>query len=301
MEVVFALLLLLSSPVPSLTELDSYSEAFLPSHDEEALQLLYRTSQRSNAWSPIPSEDISLHKRRFEFETPPSYLSDIDKLAFRRHECVRGIGIVNAPPDAIFEAFRDNAKILEFNDNIQRIKDLYTFPVRVTQDSITLTKVSWSKASPKNIPFVKPREFYSIVSFTKFRNGTYVIINRPAYLFGEPKDAQSVRGSLLLSGNIIEPYQNRTKITQVIHINPGGSADSAAIAWIINRRQLGSYIFIKSLERVVLADMERLRSSWSSKDLVDDVFSDIKRTWKRRTSFGRLSLNMQSVLSFKWK
>lgn len=301
MRLDFVLILVLCRLSPSLTVLDAYSAALLPSHDEEALHLLYRASQRSNAWSPLPSDDISLHKCRFEFDRPPSYLNDADRVAFRRHECVRGIGIINAPPEAIFEAFRDNAKILEFNDNIQGIQDLHTFPLRVTEDSVTLTKVSWSKASPRNIPFVKPREFYSIVSFTKFRNGTYVIINRPAYLLGKPKDSLSVRGSLLLSGNIIEPYQNRTKITQVIHINPGGSADSAAIAWIINRRQLSSYVFIKSLERVVLADMERSQTSMHSKDRMQSLFSGIKDAWEMRARMGHLSFSMQNVHSFKRK
>ena len=291
----FVSLLLLCRPTPSLTVLDSSAEALLHSHNDEALHLLYRTSLQSHAWNALPSDDIVLHKRRFESDTPPSFLSDADKLAFRRHECIRGIGIVNAPPEIIFEAFRDNAKILEFNSNIQGIRDIFAFPIRVTEDSATWTKVSWSKASPKNIPFVKSREFYSIVSFTKFKNGTYVIVNRPAYPLGKSKDSQSVRGSLLLSGNIIEPYQNRTKITQIIHINPGGSADTAAIAWIINRRQLSSYVFIKSLEKVVLAETERIQLIQRSKDQIRGIFSGIKSAWQSRARVEHLSLSIQRI------
>ena len=276
-------------------DLDTTYVQRLNEHNEEALQLLYSLCSPSKLWSSLPSEDISLHKRHFEKTPPPSYLSDSDQLAFRRHECIRGVGIIDAPPETVFEAFRDNAKVLEFNDNIESIRDLHSFPTRVTQESITWTKVSWSKASPKNIPFVKAREFYSVVSFTKFRNGTFAIVNRPAYIVDNKiRDFRSVRGSLLLSGNIFEPYQNKTKITQIIHINPGGSADSSAIAWILNRRQLPSYVFIKKLERVVLEDLEKKKSSLRASDHVQTMLSELRGNWKKRVRKGNLGIGIYS-------
>ena len=44
-----------------------------------------------------------------------------------------------------------------------------------------------------------------------------------------------VRATILLAGNILEPYgsdQMSTKLTQIAHVNPGGGADTPAIAWV---------------------------------------------------------------------
>jgi hypothetical protein len=224
--------------------------------NDEALKYLSNLAKPSSDWIMVSDNaDVVIHKRTITSHMPPSYLNEADKAASRRHECVRGVGVIDAPPEFVFKTFRDNNKLMEFNSNIGAVKDLYDFPKSSGENEIeTWTKVAWSKAVA-NIPFVKARDFYSIVSFSKFRKtGSYIIINRPAYLSKDESHSGCVRGSLLLSGNIIEPYGNQTRITQVIQINPGGSADSAAVAWLINKKQLHTYVFIKALDNVVRRD-----------------------------------------------
>ena len=50
-----------------------------------------------------------------------------------------------------------------------------------------------------------------------------------------PLNTYLVRATVLLAGNIIEPHGENgawTKLTQIAHVNPGGAADTPAIAWV---------------------------------------------------------------------
>ena len=99
---------------------------------------------------------------------------------------------------------------------------------------------------------MKARDFVSIVNYRKYDNGTYIILNRPAYHPEYPPSNKFVRATVLLAGNIIEPYgidKKQTKVTQIAQINPGGGADTPAIAWMINKLcALGPPTFMKKLE-----------------------------------------------------
>jgi hypothetical protein len=104
---------------------------------------------------------------------------------------------------------------------------------------------------PKYGP-LKARDFCSIVHFTKFMNGTAIIMNRPAYHPSYPTSNKYVRATILLAGNIIQPLDNgrKTLLTQIAHVNPGGGADTTAIAWMINQLcAVGPPTFMKKLEK----------------------------------------------------
>jgi hypothetical protein len=113
----------------------------------------------------------------------------------------------------------------------------------------------WSKISyavtPTYSPF-KSRDFLSVVHYNKFCNGTSVIVNRPAYLASHPPTELHVRATVLLAGNIIRPYGesgNRTHLTVIAQVNPGGGADTPAAAWLINKLcAVGPPQFMRRLE-----------------------------------------------------
>jgi hypothetical protein len=109
-----------------------------------------------------------------------------------------------------------------------------------------------TRLGPKYGPF-KARDFASVVNFKKFQNGTFMIINRPAYHPNYPPTSKYVRATTLLVGNIIEPVRSGdmeyTRLTQVAHVNPGGAGDNSAAAFVINKLcAVGPPSFIRKLE-----------------------------------------------------
>jgi hypothetical protein len=109
--------------------------------------------------------------------------------------------------------------------------------------------IQFGDVGPKYGP-LKARDFLSVVSFFRFDNGTNIILNRPAYHDDYPPSKEYVRATILLAGNIIEPYgRNQTKLTTIAHVNPGGGADTAVIAWMINKMcAIGPPTFMRKLE-----------------------------------------------------
>ena len=64
-------------------------------------------------------------------------------------------------------------------------------------------KVTWA-AGPKYGPF-KPRDFCTVVQFIARRDGSRVVLNRPAYHSDFAPVGSHVRACVLLAGNIMEP------------------------------------------------------------------------------------------------
>ena len=79
-----------------------------------------------------------------------------------------------------------------------------------------------------------------------------MVVNRPAYLSSHrPSSAERcVRGTLLLAGNVNEALGPGTcRVTAVAHVNPGGAADSAALAAAVRALCLrGPPRFLRRLE-----------------------------------------------------
>lgn len=254
-----------SSALSATRVLDIDQLKHIDAHTDEALDFMWSLHTSSSRWTSIlgsstsdamKSTSIRSSLRALErkhIEVPPTYLSDGDKQSSHRHECVKGVGVIDAAPIHVFKLLQHNDQVLALNENLDSIRDVFVFPKKSFADYEVVTKVSWSKATPKTsaIPFIKTREFYTIVSFFDFYNGTYAIINRPAYVHAL-SPSSVVRGSMLLSCNIFESFGgNQTLITQLLQINPGGTADTPAIAWILNRQHLTSYVFIRKLAQFV--------------------------------------------------
>lgn len=149
---------------------------------------------------------------------------------------------------------------------------------------------------PKYGPF-KARDFASVVNFKRFNNGTFMIINRPAYHPDYPPTSKYVRATTLLVGNIIEPYKGKfnedhTRITQVAHVNPGGAGDTSAVAYIINKLcAVGPPNFIRKLELAAQkSDMMKIKNKNDNKinnnnfkipTLSDEDIKNIQKKWSK--------------------
>jgi hypothetical protein len=219
-------------------------------HNKEAASLLMQLCSTKTGWEHVNTKDGVRVERR----TLPagSFVDASDAEKGSKHACVKSTGIVKVSPDAVFDLFVDNTRVSEYNEHCKEMRDVQLFPKKLGMNPTenSWTKISWA-SSPKYGPF-KPRDFCSVVNFRRFRNGTSVIINRPAYHPKYPPSKKFVRATILLAGNVLEPYGpdgTQCKITQIAHVNPGGGADTAAMAWVINKLcAVGPPTFIRKLE-----------------------------------------------------
>lgn len=200
------------------------------------------------ARSFVNSKDgVTVHKKYLH--DSPLYLQPQDINAGKKHAIVKSSGIIAASPKSVFDLFLNNRRVKEYNEHCEVVRDVLQYP---KHNHDNWCKIAWA-ASPKYGVF-RAREFCSVVAyFVHSSNGTYYILNRPAYLSKCPQSDKYVRATILLAGNIIEPYGahgNQTRFTQIAHINPGGGADTAAVAWLINKLcAFGPPTFIRKLER----------------------------------------------------
>jgi START domain len=258
--VLLSLPLMLCSTATGTSLLDKVQHANIDSDTSESVNLMWRMKAEGavHGWTPIDdgTSPVAMHRR--SVSNHPSYLHGRDKESSSRHDMVRAVGILDAPPAHIFKLIKDNSFILQCNENIVSIRDLHYFPHKYRFSYDIQTKVAVSIVRPKNtiLGLIVPREFHTIVSFIRFMNGTYAVLNRPAYILKEDSSSSSmvVKGSMLFSCNLLEPYGvNQTRLTQYLQINPGGAADTAAVAWILNRKHLSTYAYIKQIERAISA------------------------------------------------
>ena len=144
-----------------------------------------------------------------------------------------------------------NDRVSEYNEHCVKVHDV----ADVTKQGIgsrQWTKIAWA-CSPKYGP-LKARDFSSVVHYNKYQNGTYVILNRPAYHSDTKPTNKYVRATILLAANVIEPLsQDSCRVTQIAHVNPGGVSDTPAVAWIINSLcAVGPPTFLRKLESAAL-------------------------------------------------
>jgi hypothetical protein len=220
----------------------------LEQHNKIAYYNLQSLHRSNHGWIFVNKKDgVTVHKRFLQ--DAPVYLSANDVIAGKKHAIVKSTGIIDAPPKDVFDLFLNNDRVKEYNEHCEVLKDVHTLP---RQGLVSWSKIAWA-ASPKYSPF-KAREFCSVVSYLQHaNNGTYYILNRPAYLSMCPNHkGRYVKATILLAGNILEPHGDdgkQTKLTQIAHINPGGGADTAAIAWLINKVcAVGPPSFVRKLE-----------------------------------------------------
>ena len=228
-------------------------------HNKEAAAMLSELFSATSGWEYVNTKDGVIVEKR----TLPagSFVDASDAEKGSKHACVKSTGVVKAPLDVVFELFTDNSRVSEYNEHCKVMKDVHQFPQKgkapFAGDSGAdgmgggSTKITWA-SSPKYGP-LKARDFVSVVNYRRFKNGTAVILNRPAYHPKYPPSKKFVRATVLLAGNMLEPHGpdgQHCKLTQIAHVNPGGGADTAAMAWIINKLcSVGPPTFIRKLER----------------------------------------------------
>ena len=236
-------------------------------HNKEAAAMLSELFSATSGWDYVNIKDgVKVEKRTLP---AGSFVDASDAEKGSKHACVKSTGIIKAPLEAVFELFTDNTRVSEYNEHCKVIKDVHQFPKLIRSpfagnmggsgdsgggvdgNSGGSTKITWA-SSPKYGPF-KARDFVSVVNYRRFKNGTAVILNRPAYHPKYPPSKNFVRATVLLAGNVLEPHGpdgQHCKVTQIAHVNPGGGADTAAMAWVINKLcSVGPPTFIRNLER----------------------------------------------------
>lgn len=220
----------------------SNSDMFNDITDENksAMDMLMHLFNIKSGWIYVNEKDGVTVEKRY-ISKLGNYIRSEDVLKGEKHACVKASGIINATPDAVYRLFLNNDQVHEYNEHCSILEDVIHIPEKST-------KISWA-CTPKYGPF-KARDFCSIVHFIKRKDGSRIILNRPAYHDNYKKSSKYVRATILLAGNIIEPYgKDQSYLTQISHINPGGGADTKAAAWIINNLcAVGPPTFIRKLE-----------------------------------------------------
>jgi hypothetical protein len=214
--------------------------------NKEALKDLNNLLSSTNGWSHVNTKNgVRVDKR---FLKAGSYVKKADAVRGSKHACVKSEGIIDAPPEDVFQLFLDNSRVREYNEHCVMLKDVMSitkqpkqpksvdFGKTIKQRLQTWTKITWA-SGPKYGPF-KARDFISVIHYIKKEDGTRIILNYPAYISAYAPSGKYVRATILLAGNVIKPYGDsgqQTLLTQIAHINPGGGADTATAAWIINK------------------------------------------------------------------
>lgn len=223
----------------------------LDQSNKEALDMLLKLyHSKDNDWSFVAKKhDVSVFRRFLDAGT---FVNKEDATRGSKHACVKSCGVINAKPRDVYELFMNTPKTNEYNEHILTNHDIFYFSNNQSNTN------SWNKVSYATGPkmgLFKARDFVSVVNFiqnTGKNKDSYIILNRPAYFSSFKPKSNYVRATVLLAGNIIEPYDNdksKTKLTLIAHVNPGGGGDNSAVAWMINQLcAVGPPIFIRKVE-----------------------------------------------------
>eukprot|EP00903_Cladosiphon_okamuranus_P022209 g20424.t1 len=139
--------------------------------------------------------------------------------------CIRAWCTMDVPAEAIVELFESSERVKEYNKWFLEGRDL-----ELLDDD---TMVVWA-SSPAPLPFVKPRDFVTVVNVRRLEDGSIVVVNRGYRHPAAPPSSDYVRGEVILAANVIKPdSKNRykTHFTMLTQVDPGGIAP----AWIVNK------------------------------------------------------------------
>ena len=269
-------------------------------HNKEASNMLNQLFHTKSGWEYVNTKDgVKVEKRTLPAGT---FVDASDAEKGSKHACVKSTGIVKASSDAVFDLFMDNARVSEYNEHCKEMKDIHAFPKGMNPTENTWTKISWA-SSPKYGPF-KARDFVSVVNFRRFKNGTAVILNRPAYHPSYKPGNKFVRATILLAGNMLEPCgpgNEHCKITQIAHVNPGGGADTAAMAWVINKLcAVGPPTFIRRLESAAMRS-ERAAGACRSKKVAPWEQLKVPKWWGDALSKRKAVIVAWEKSTDKWR
>lgn len=216
--------------------------------NEQAYKLLSDLIASKSGWKHIGIKDGVTVERKFLGAGP--FVSKEDAEKGSKHACVRSSGIINCSPEYVFHLFQENSLVSKYNEHVSVMKDLQSF----SRSRNGKSKLTWCRG-PSYGPF-KARDFLSVVNYRRYGANGYLILNRPGYHSKYKPSSKFVRGTILLAGSIIEPEGTdgqKTKFTQIAHVNPGGGADTPAVAWMINKLcAMGPPAFVRKLEKCAL-------------------------------------------------
>lgn len=224
-----------------------------------AFDMLSRLMTAKDGWTKVATnQGVTVERRSL---APGSFVDPDDAAKAGKHACVKSTGLMNCDAESVFKMFMDRDRVREYNEHVSELRDVHYFPKK-SKDNFS--KITWACGPPYG-PF-KARDFVSVVHFQRFANGTYVILNRPAYHSGwGPTPDKFVRATVLLAGNVMEPRGpdgQQCFITQIAHVNPGGICDTPAVAFIINKLcATGPPAFIRKLEQAVRRTAPSRKSS----------------------------------------
>eukprot|EP00188_Purpureofilum_apyrenoidigerum_P002077 Plantae.Rhodophyta-Purpureofilum_apyrenoidigerum.ctg22373.p1 GENE.Plantae.Rhodophyta-Purpureofilum_apyrenoidigerum.ctg22373~~Plantae.Rhodophyta-Purpureofilum_apyrenoidigerum.ctg22373.p1 ORF type:complete len:284 (+),score=61.83 Plantae.Rhodophyta-Purpureofilum_apyrenoidigerum.ctg22373:53-853(+) len=212
--------------------------------NDELLDKLFKLTEEKG-WEEIRREDdIVIWRKRMP---PELNFGGGDAWRAEKFYAVMAKATINAPAHKLFQLFRDNSRVPEYNEHCQKLRDLEY----LDKD----TKISWSATGRFGGGVFKARDFVTRVHYRIIKDRTFIVVNRPE----EHEDArptnQYVRAEVLLAGNVMKVRKddpNKTDFMVITHVNPGGIADTALGSKVVNMLCANSPItFINSLQNAV--------------------------------------------------
>lgn len=90
--------------------------------------------------------------------------------------------------------------------------------------------------SPSPLPFVKPRDFVTVVNVRRLEDGTVVVVNRGYRHPDAPPTSEYVRGEVILAANVMRPDakdKNKTHFTMLTQVGAEAWAegDGGGVKW----------------------------------------------------------------------
>ena len=69
-----------------------------------------------------------------------------------KHACVKSVGIIDAPPEKVFQLFENNDRVCEYNEHVKIVEDAMSIPIKSNYGGKTWAKVTWN-TTPSYGPF----------------------------------------------------------------------------------------------------------------------------------------------------
>ena len=162
---------------------------------------------------------------------------------------------LDAPPEQVYSYFMDNKRVHQYNEYCAEVEDL-----EYLDDQ---TKISWSCSGPIAGGTISARDFVTRSHYCALDDGTLVIANRAEEHDKAPPSHRYVRMKMVWGGNIIRAHgRDRTLLTTITHINPGGVGETRYGLLFLNATAAsGPRKFMNGLRMCIESDrQERARS-----------------------------------------
>jgi|MDSY01.1.fsa_nt_gb hypothetical protein len=201
----------------------------------------------SDGWQHVITSDgedpVTVWKKII---VPGTYLANdaANDEAAAKFACIKATAVISAPPQEVYKLFLDNSRVNEYNEHCAKLEDVEY----LSKD----TKIAWSATAAFANGIIKGRDFVTMVHYREQPDGALIAVNRPATHPSRPQGSKYQRAEVLLAGNVIRPVKgqpDKTFLTLITHINPGGIVDNAIGAAITNKMTATSPVeFIRKLE-----------------------------------------------------